>query len=111
MGNQTVVDRFNQTRLYVIICSPKEGPGGYEAMVRAACEGGADVLQFRDKLITGRERYTAAAKLLKICQKAGVLFIINDALEVALAIGADGVHLGQDDLPVAEAKKLQDKIK
>ncbi len=42
----------------------------------------------------------------KICQKAGVLFIVNDALEVALAIAADGVHLGQDDLPVAEAKKL-----
>jgi len=74
--------------------------------VRAACEGGADVIQFRDKLITGRERYSAAAKLLKICRQFGVLFIVNDALEVALAIAADGVHLGQDDLPVAEAKKL-----
>ena len=79
---------------------------GYEAMVRAACEGGADIIQFRDKLITGRERYTVAAKLLKICRAANVLFIVNDAIEVALAVEADGVHLGQDDLPVTEAKKL-----
>ena len=104
--NQSVIDRFNKAVLYVITCPPKNGPDGYEAMVRAACEGGADVLQFRDKLITGRERYSAAARLLKICRQFGVLFIVNDALEVALSIAADGVHLGQDDLPVAEAKKL-----
>ncbi len=106
MGNQTVVDLFNQAVLYVITCPPKDGSGGYEAMVRAACEGGADVLQFRDKLITGRERYAVAARLRKICRDSGVLFIVNDALEVALTVEADGVHLGQDDLPVAEAKKL-----
>jgi len=106
MGNETLIERFKQARLYVITCPPKDGPAGYEVMVRAACEGGADVLQFRDKLITGRERYSVAARLQKICRGFGVLFIINDALEVALAIAADGVHLGQDDLPVAEAKKL-----
>jgi thiamine-phosphate pyrophosphorylase len=106
MGNETVIERFNQARLYVITCPPKDGPAGYEGMVRAACEGGADIVQYRDKLVTGRERYAMAARLLKICREAGVLFIVNDALEVALAIAADGVHLGQDDLPVAEAKKL-----
>ena len=102
----TVIDRFNSARLYAITCPPKEGPGGYEDMVRAACEGGADIIQFRDKLITGRERFSAAARLLRICREFRVLFIVNDALEVAMAVGADGVHLGQDDLPVAEAKKL-----
>jgi thiamine-phosphate pyrophosphorylase len=106
MGNPTVLESFKQAVLYVITCPPKDGPGGYEAMVRAACDGGADVLQFRDKLITGKERYTVAARLRKICRDAGVLFIVNDALEVALAVEADGVHLGQDDLPVAEAKKI-----
>ncbi len=104
--NQSVIDRFNKATLYVITCPPKEGAAGYEAMVRAACEGGAQILQFRDKLITGRERYTVAAKLKRICQKYGTLFIINDAIEVALGVEADGVHLGQDDLGVAEAKKL-----
>ena len=106
MGNPTVIERFNQARLYVITCPPREGPEGYEPMVRAACIGGADVIQFRDKLITGKERYRAAARLKNICREFGVLFIVNDALEVALAVEADGVHLGQDDLPVAEAKKL-----
>ncbi len=106
MGNKTVIERFKQARLYVIPCPPKEGPHGYEPMVRAACQGGADIVQFRDKLITGKGRYKVAARLKKICQGFGVLFIINDALEVALAVEADGVHLGQDDLPVAEAKKL-----
>jgi len=101
-----VIEQFEAARLYVITCAPKEGASGYDAMVRAACEGGADVIQFRDKLITGRERYTVAARLRKICQDNGALFIVNDALEVALAVQADGVHLGQDDLPVAEAKKL-----
>ena len=55
----TLIDRFTAVRLYAITCEPREGASGYEAMVRAACEGGVDVLQFRDKLITGRERYRA----------------------------------------------------
>jgi thiamine-phosphate pyrophosphorylase len=102
----TLIDRFNAARLYVITCDPKEGASGYEAMVRAACEGGADVVQFRDKLIPGRARYRVAESLRKICNEHQVLFVVNDALEVALAAHADGVHLGQDDLPVPEAKKL-----
>lgn len=106
MGNETIIERFKKATLYVITCPPKEGPAGYEAMVQAACDGGADVLQFRDKLITGKDRYRVAARLRRICYSAGVLFIVNDALEVALAVEADGVHLGQDDLPVTEAKKL-----
>ena len=106
MGNEALIERFNQAQLYAITCAPKEGPQGYERMVRAACEGGADVIQFRDKLITGKDRYRVAARLRKICGDAHVLFIVNDALEVAMAVAADGVHLGQDDLPVAEAKKL-----
>lgn len=104
--NQRVIDQFIKAQLYVITCPPKNGPDGYEAMVREACEGGADVLQYRDKLVAGKERYTIAAKLRRICGDHGVLFIVNDALEVALSVAADGVHLGQDDLPVAEAKTL-----
>jgi thiamine-phosphate pyrophosphorylase len=102
----TIIERFINAKLYTITCPPKNESEGYEAMVRAACEGGADIIQFRDKLITGRDRYAMAARLLKICRASNVLFIVNDAIEVALAVAADGVHLGQDDLPVAEAKKL-----
>jgi len=102
----TVLDRFGAAQLYVITCPPLRGPEGYPTMVKAACVGGADVVQFRDKLITGKERYEMAGRLRKICSHYGALFIVNDALEVALAVEADGVHLGQDDLPVAEARKL-----
>src|SRR5258706_14863555 len=102
----SIIDRFKAARLYVITCPPKEGPSGYPAMVEAACAGGADVIQFRDKHLVGQERYRVAAQLRKICAHDGVLYIVNDALEVALAVEADGVHLGQDDLPVQTARRL-----
>jgi len=104
--NQRVIDQFEKARLYVITCPPKAGASGYEAMVKAACEGGADVVQLRDKLMTGKERYALAARLKRICRDHGTLFIVNDYLEVAIGVEADGVHLGQDDMPVEEAKRL-----
>ncbi len=71
MGNEIIIDRFKQARLYVITCPPKQGPSGYEAMVRAACEGGADVIQFRDKLITGKERYAAGRAFAQDLPESG----------------------------------------
>jgi thiamine-phosphate pyrophosphorylase len=106
MKPNTVIERFKAARLYAITCLPSDGPSGYPAMVGAACAGGADIIQFRDKEITGRQRYEMAAALRQICARHKVLFIVNDALEVALACGADGVHLGQDDLPLETARKL-----
>ena len=79
-------------------------------MVEAACAGGADIVQFRDKQIIGRERYQVATRLRAICARHGVLFIVNDTLEVALAVEADGVHLGQDDLPVPTARSLTQRM-
>ena len=73
-------------------------------IARLSCEGGADAIQLRDKYgstqtlcITGREIYV-------ITRKTGTLFIVNDRLDVALACGADGVHLGQGDLRVDLAR-------
>jgi thiamine-phosphate pyrophosphorylase len=74
-----------------------------------AVRGGATVIQLRDKSLGGRELLATALKIKKITQKAGVLFIVNDRLDVALASGADGVHLGQDDLPLKDALKLVPK--
>lgn len=104
--NQRVIDQFEKARLYVITCPPKGGASGYEAMVRAACEGGADIVQFRDKHIVGKARYDVANLLKRICRDHNVLFIVNDYLEVALGVECDGVHLGQDDMKVDEAKRL-----
>jgi thiamine-phosphate pyrophosphorylase len=101
-----LIDSFVAARLYVITCPPPAGAQGYPAMVEAACAGGADVVQFRDKTLNWKGRYEVAGRLRKICQKYNVLFIVNDAVDLALAVQADGVHLGQDDLPHDVAKQL-----
>jgi thiamine-phosphate pyrophosphorylase len=101
-----VLDQFNAARLYVITCPPPTGIAGYAPMVEAACVGGADVVQFRDKTLSWKQRYEVASDLRKICRSHGVLFIVNDAVDLALAVQADGVHLGQDDLPYEVARVL-----
>src|SRR5689334_7841559 len=106
MNANALVRRFEASRLYVITCPPEAGPQGYEPMVEAACAGGADVVQFRDKNLGWKERYTIAGRLRKICRNYGALFIVNDAVDLALAVQADGVHLGQDDLPQEAALQL-----
>jgi thiamine-phosphate pyrophosphorylase len=73
---------------------------------RRAVAGGADVIQLRDKELPDVELYDLATKMAKIIHDVGRLLIINDRLDIALAVGADGVHLGQDDLPVAAARSV-----
>jgi thiamine-phosphate diphosphorylase len=67
----------------------------------AACTGGAAVVQLRAKHATDRVLLAWAAEIRRTTREAGVLFIVNDRFDLALAAGADGVHLGQDDLPPA----------
>jgi thiamine-phosphate pyrophosphorylase len=102
----TLIDRFIAGRLYAITCSPSNGVAGYEAMARAACEGGVDILQFRDKILSWKDRFEVAQKLRKVCSEFNVLFIVNDATDLALAAQADGVHVGQDDLPLSVVQEL-----
>jgi thiamine-phosphate pyrophosphorylase len=64
------------------------------------------VVQLRDKKLPGRDLYHLAVELRKQTVISGALLIVNDRLDVALAAGADGVHLGQDDLPVAAARRI-----
>lgn len=71
-----------------------------EIAVRAAA-GGADVVQLRDKGLSSRQLYHVAMQIREALRGTGVLFIVNDRADVALAARADGVHLGQDDLPPA----------
>jgi thiamine-phosphate pyrophosphorylase len=67
----------------------------------AACRGGADVVQLRAKRGTDREALAWAARIRALTREAGALFVVNDRFDLALAVEADGVHLGQDDLPPA----------
>lgn len=71
-----------------------------------AIAGGADTIQLRQKAGSTRELIETARQIQTLCTKAGVAFIVNDRVDVAIAAGADGVHLGQDDFPVPLARKL-----
>lgn len=75
-------------------------------LARQAVAGGADVIQLRDKTLPGRALFDAALAIREITLDAGALFIVNDRLDVALAAGADGVHLGASDLPIGDARRL-----
>jgi thiamine-phosphate pyrophosphorylase len=68
---------------------------------RAACRGGASVVQLRAKLSADREALSWAERIRELTREAGALFIVNDRFDLALAADADGVHLGQEDLPPA----------
>jgi thiamine-phosphate pyrophosphorylase len=73
----------------------------------ASCiRGGVDVVQLREKLLTDRELLSRASQAREVCGAAGVPFIVNDRPDLALACGADGVHVGQDDVPVDVARRI-----
>ena len=72
----------------------------------AAIDGGADILQYRDKLSPVREILAQAARLAPVCAESGVPLIINDHVDAALSARATGVHLGQDDMPLPQARRL-----
>ena len=75
-------------------------------LTRLAIAGGADTIQLRQKTGSTREMIEIARQMKGVCEKAGVPFIVNDRVDVALASRSDGVHLGQDDFPIPLARKL-----
>ena len=93
-------------RLYVIT-DPKASRGRSDLQVaEAAIAGGADVLQLRDKEASSGRLYEVALQLRKLTRDAGIPFIVNDRLDIALAADADGVHVGQSDLPASVVRKI-----
>lgn len=74
--------------------------------VREALEGGVTLVQYRAKTASSAEMYAKALQLKALCDSFNVPLIINDRLDIAMAVGAAGVHLGQDDLPCAAARKI-----
>ena len=99
--------RLAAAKLYCVT-APSSTGRSYEDAVERALKGGADVIQLRDKTLSARELLELGNKLRGVCRRYDALFILNDRVDLALAMGADGVHLGQDDLPLAEARKMSD---
>ena len=73
---------------------------------RQALQGGADVIQFREKKMDTGEMIRVCAAIQELCRRQGAIFIVNDRVDVALAVDADGVHVGQKDMPAATARRL-----
>jgi thiamine-phosphate pyrophosphorylase len=92
--------------VYLILDPAVAGTRSLEEIARLALRQGVRAFQLRLKTPDSGEFYDIASKLAPVIQAAGALFIVNDRCDVALAVGADGVHLGQDDLPWAEARAL-----
>lgn len=93
-------------RLYVITNEKLIKDLDIAFAVEEAIKGGATVIQYRAKNKTGKEMFYEALKVKEVCDKYNVPLIINDRLDIALAINSDGIHVGQDDLPVKEVYKL-----
>lgn len=74
-------------------------------IAQMAIEGGADMIQLRDKTMPANELIEKAIIISALCRKAGVQFIVDDRVDVALVAESDGVHLGKEDISVAEARK------
>jgi thiamine-phosphate pyrophosphorylase len=90
----------------VVAIDAKDTGEALEIAVSEAIAGGCRILQYRDKQSSPRTVFSRARRLAGICRNAGALFLVNDRLDVALMAEADGCHLGQDDLPIPEARKL-----
>jgi thiamine-phosphate pyrophosphorylase len=105
------VARFGGVRLYVLI-TEKFCRAPWLETAEQALQGGADCLQLREKELEGAELLERARQIVDVCRRYDALCILNDRPDIALLADADGVHVGQEDLPAAEVRKLvgRDKI-
>ena len=101
-----------QLELYLVTDRNLSLGRSLDEVVAEAVAGGVTMVQLREKDCSTRDFVALARRLLPLCRKAGVPLLINDRVDVALAVDADGVHIGQSDMPYEEARRLlgYDKI-
>jgi thiamine-phosphate pyrophosphorylase len=92
--------------LYAVVDSSVLKGRSHLEVAAQLIKGGAKTIQLRDKTIAKKDLIAIAQSLAEMCAQNHVLFIMNDYLDVALAVGADGLHVGQEDLPVSVARRL-----
>ena len=101
---------FERVDIYPVTCQRLSAGRTDPEVVGGIIRGGARIVQLREKEFSAREIYRLALELREKTAEAGVLLIINNHVDIALAVDADGVHLGQDDLPVEAARKLAPEL-
>ena len=94
---------FSKVSVYLVTDPVLSGGRTEIEVVRAAAAGGVRLVQYRDKLADARTYLEKARSLSAVCREAGVWLLLNDRVDIAAVVDCDGVHLGQDDLPTAEA--------
>ncbi|MBX6763768.1 MAG: thiamine phosphate synthase [Rubrobacteraceae bacterium] len=95
-------ERLGSARL-LLVTAPRED---LVERVGAALRGGVDIVQLRDKEASREELLPLALELKEVCERAGAIFTVNDDVELARESGAHGVHLGQEDAPISEARRV-----
>jgi thiamine-phosphate pyrophosphorylase len=98
-------ERLRTARLY-FVCDARPNGEDPEPLLRAALAGGVDIVQLREKQLDRRAIERAGATFRRLCDTYSALFLVNDDPALAISCRADGVHLGQDDVAVAEAREL-----
>jgi thiamine-phosphate pyrophosphorylase len=97
--------RLAGARLY-LVCDGRPGGRPLSEVLPAAIAGGVDIFQLREKGLDEDEAMPIAREAGEICRRLGALFIVNDWPNLALACGADGIHVGQEDMPVVQVREL-----
>lgn len=102
--------RFQEAGLYLVITEEFTSGRGSLRTLQEAADAGIRLVQLREKSLCCKELYYRAEEFKKICEKYDILMMMNDHIDIALAVGADGVHLGQDDLPLEAALRLAPEL-
>jgi thiamine-phosphate pyrophosphorylase len=97
-------ERLRSARLYLVVEAEPAGRAPDE-LLASALAGGVDMVQLRDKHASDANLLSAAERFRLLCHEHGALFWVNDRPDLALAAGADGVHVGQDDMPPAQVRR------
>ncbi len=108
----TLQTKFDYIDLYPVTCSELSLGRSNLEVVRDLIKGGVKIIQYREKKLSKKELFKESLLLRELTSAHNVLLIINDHIDIAIAVNADGVHLGQEDLPCREARKIlgYDKI-
>lgn len=110
MNRMARLRKFGEVDIYPVTCEAlSQGRSNLEVLA-AVIRGGAKIIQLREKDLNKHDFYLLAAKFREITSGAGVLLVINDHVDIALAVEADGAHLGQEDLPLHAARKIAPQL-
>ena len=98
--------KIENCKIYLVTDEKSCNGKDFYDCVERAIKGGVKIVQLREKNISAKEFYEKALKVKEVCKRYGVLFIINDRMDIAQAVKADGVHLGQSDMPIEKAREI-----